>query len=209
MSDMISWIQSNWYELGNLAVQFAMLAVVVSYGRKALRILALPLTTSRAASQAQVELLEDLQKLAEPRGSGPHAEPEAAAHSRAGRMVSPIPEAPEGSHAEPAVLSHNEGISSWRALVTWLQAPMENRPGPAWRRVSRPVVSAEPEAVAYGGVGRMLSPMPEAPAGNQAEPAMLSHNKGISPWRALVAWLQAPMGNRPGPAWRRVSRQVS
>ena len=139
MSEMIDWIQSNWYELGNLAVQFAMLAVVVSYGRKALRILALPLATSRAASQAQVELLQDLQKRSETRGSRPPAEPESTAYGGVGRMLSPMPEAPAGSHAEPAVLARSEGISPWRALVAWLQAPMGNHPGPAWRRVSRQV----------------------------------------------------------------------
>jgi hypothetical protein len=179
---MIDWIQNNWYEFGNLAVQFAMLVVVVSYGRKALRILALPLTTSRAASQAQVELIEDLQKLTQTRGLRPQA--------------------------EPAVLARTERTSPWRALVVWLQTPMGNRPGPAWRRVSRPV-PAQPEAVAsYGGVGRMLS-MPEAPVGSYEEPAVPARRESISPMRALIVWLRAPMGNRPGPAWRRVSRQVS
>ena len=190
MSDIFAWIQSNWYELGNLTVQFAMLVVVLSLGRKALRILALPLTASRAASQAQVELLEDLQKLSETRGSQPPAEPEALA----------------GSHAEPAVFAHKD--APWHALEAWLQAPMGNRPGPVWRRVTRQV-PAEPEPASYGGVGRMLSPMPEAPASSHPEPPALVRSEGISPWRALVAWLQAPMGNRPGPAWRRVSRQVS
>ncbi len=133
MSDMIDWIQSNWYELGNLAVQLAMLAVVVSYGRKALRILALPLATSRTASQAQVELLQDLQKLSEKRGSRPPAQPEPVVYGGVGRMLSPMPEAPAGIHAEPAVLARSEVISPWRALVAWLQTPMGNAPV-AWRR---------------------------------------------------------------------------
>ena len=191
MNGMIDWIQNNWYEAGNLAVQFAMLVVIVSYGRKALRILALPLTTSRAASQAQVELIEDLQKLSDARGLRPHAGPQA----------------PAGSHAEPAFLPRSQRNSPWRALVVWLQTPMGNRPGPAWRRVSRPVPT-QPEAAGYGGVGRMLS-MPEAPVGNYEEPVMPARRQSLSPWRALVVWLQTPMGNRPGPAWRRVSRQVS
>jgi hypothetical protein len=139
MSDLIDWIQSYWYELGNLAVQIAMLAVVVSYGRKALRIMALPLTASRAASQAQVELLEDLEKLSETRISRPPAEPESPAYGGVGRMLSPMPETAAASHAEAAVPARSEDISPWRALVRWLQAPMGNRPGPAWRRVSRQV----------------------------------------------------------------------
>jgi len=133
MSEMIDWIQSYWYELGSLALQFAILAVVVSYGRKALRILSVPLAASRAASLAQVELLQDLQNLSETRGSRPAAESEAAAYGGVGRMLSPMPAASAGSHAEPAVLARREGISPWRALVAWLQTPMGNAPI-AWRR---------------------------------------------------------------------------
>jgi hypothetical protein len=139
MSDMIDWIQSYWFELGSLALQFAILAVVVSYGRKALRILSVPLATSHAVSQAQVELLQDLQKLSETRGSRPPAEPKAAAYGGVGRMLSPMPEAPAGGHAEPAISARREGISRWHALTAWLQTPMGNRPGPAWRRVTRQV----------------------------------------------------------------------
>jgi len=133
MSSMIDWIQNNWYEFGNLAVQIAMLAVVVSYGRKALRILSVPLATSRAASQAQVELLQDLEKLSETRGSRPPAQPASGAYGGVGRMLSPMPEAPAPRHAEQAVLARTEGISPWRALVAWLQTPMGNAPV-TWRR---------------------------------------------------------------------------
>ena len=138
VSDMIDWIQGHWYEIGSLALQFAILAVVVSYGRKALRILSVPLTTSRAASQAQVELLQDLQKLSETHGSRPPAEPKAAAYGGVGRMLSPMPAVPAGSHAEPA-LARREGLSPWHSLAAWLQTPMGNRPAPAWRRVIRQV----------------------------------------------------------------------
>ena len=185
-----------------------MLAVVVSYGRKALRILALPLTTSRAASQAQVELLEDLEKLTETRGPRAATEPKSPVYGGVGHVLSAMPEGPAASQAGPAVSVRRESTSSLRALAKWLQTPMGNRPGPAWRRVSRQV-PAEPEATAYGGVGRMLSPMPEAPAASHAEPVVMARSEAISPWRGLVKWLRTPMGNRPGPAWRRVSRQVS
>ena len=38
MSDIIDFVQTNWYELGSLAVQLAILAIVVSFGRRILRI---------------------------------------------------------------------------------------------------------------------------------------------------------------------------
>jgi len=139
LSDMSDWIQGHWYELGSLALQLAILAVVVSYGRKALRILSAPLAASRAASQAQVELLQDLQKLSETRDSRPPAEPKAVAYGGVGHVLSLTPAAPTGGAAETAVLAHREVISPWHALAAWLQTPTGNRPAPAWRRVIRQV----------------------------------------------------------------------
>ncbi|HEV2299891.1 MAG TPA: hypothetical protein VGR72_15405 [Candidatus Acidoferrales bacterium] len=141
MNDLLDFFQSNWYELGSLAFQFAILAVVVSFGRKALRILSAPLVASSVASQAQVELLQDLQKLSEPHVSRPVAQPESY--------------------------------------------------------VSRPV--AQPETPAYGGIGRMLSPMPATPAVSHAEPVAAAvsvspRREGPSLWQAAVLWLRTPMG---------------
>jgi hypothetical protein len=137
MSDIFDFIQSNWYEMGSLVFQFAILAVVVSFGRKALRILSAPLVASSVASQAQVELLQDLQKLsethvsrpaaqAEPQVSRPVAQPEAPAYGGIGRMLSPMPAV---SHVEPvaasvAVSPRREGPSLWQAVVIWLRTPM-------------------------------------------------------------------------------------
>lgn len=140
MSSISDWIQGYWYELASLALQFAILAAVVSYGRKALRLLSVPFAASRAASQAQVELLQDLQKLSETPAPPPPAEPKAeAAFGGVGRMLSPLPEAPAPNHDQPPAFAPHNGISPWRALIAWLQAPMGNHPEPAWRRVTRRV----------------------------------------------------------------------
>jgi hypothetical protein len=140
MSDMFDWIQSYWYELGSLAIQFAILAVAVSYGRKALRLLSAPLAASRAASQAQVELLQDLENLAETREPRPAAEPRATVYGGVGRMLSAMPEAPAGSEAERVAAARRERISPFDALVAWLQTPMGNNPhARPWRRVIRQV----------------------------------------------------------------------
>lgn len=135
MSDIIDFLQSNWYELGSLAVQFAILAIAVSFGRRILRILAIPLAASSAASQAQVELLQDLQKLSDTRESRPPEEPQPRAYGGVGRMLSPTPGAPTDNDAESAVLSHGEDPSPWRALVAWLKTPMN--PGASRRRIVR------------------------------------------------------------------------
>jgi hypothetical protein len=135
MSDMIDFVQSNWYELGSLAVQFAILAIVVSFGRRILRILSIPLAASSAASRAQVELLQDLQKLSDTHGSRPPEEPQPIAYGGVGRMLSPMPGAPADSDAESAVLSHREDRPPWRALVAWLETPMNA--GASRRRIIR------------------------------------------------------------------------
>ena len=135
MSDMIDFVQSNWYELGSLAVQFAILAIVVSFGRRILSILSIPLAASSAASQAQVELLQDLQKLSDTHGSRPPEEPQPAAYGGVGRMLSPLPGAPADDDAQSAVSSHREGRSPWRALVAWLKTPMN--PEASRRRIVR------------------------------------------------------------------------
>lgn len=135
MNDLLDFFQSNWYELGSLAFQFAILAVVVSFGRRALRILSAPLVASSVASQAQVELLQDLQKLSETHVSRPAAlpemhvsrpvaQPEAPAYGGIGRMLSPMPAAPAESHAEPEARPRREGPSLWQAVVLWLRTPM-------------------------------------------------------------------------------------
>lgn len=135
MSDFIDFLQSNWYELGSLAVQFAILAIVVSFGRRILSILAIPLAASSAASQAQVELLQDLQKLSDTHESRPPQEPQPVAYGGVGRMLSPMPGTPADNGAESAVVSHREGRSPLRALVAWLKTPMN--PGASRRRIIR------------------------------------------------------------------------
>lgn len=160
MGDILDFISSNWYELGSLLFQFAILAVAVSFGRKVLRILSAPLVASTVASQAQVELLQDLQKLSETQAPRPAAQPET--------------------------------------------------------RVSRPV--APPEAPTYGGIGRMLSPMPTAPAMSRAAfaespaeavaapVAAAPRRQGPSLWQSTVIWLRTPMGTyHPMPTRRQVS----
>lgn len=140
MSDIFDWIQSYWFEWGSLAIQLAILAVVISYGRKALRLLSAPLSASRAASRAQVELLEDLETLTGTPVSHHGAEPKATAYGGVGRMLSPLPEGAAEYQPEPTVPVRRDGGSPWRALVAWLQTPMGDNPhARPWRRVIRQV----------------------------------------------------------------------
>lgn len=53
---------------------------------------------------------------------------------------------------------------------------------------------AEPAPAAYGGVGRVLSPMPSEPI-RQYEPLAHQRIERTSTWRAMIGWLQAPIGS--------------
>ena len=133
MSDIIDFVQTNWYELGSLAVQLAILAIVVSFGRRILRILSIPLAASTAASQAQVELLQDLEKLSATHDSRPPEEPQPVTYGGVGRVLSAMPGTSANDDAESAALSHRQRRSPWRALVAWLKTPMN--PGASKRRI--------------------------------------------------------------------------
>ena len=67
---------------------------------------------------------------------------------------------------------------------------------------------AEAQPAGFGGVGRMLSPMPE-PQMQHATDASYQRGERTNPWHAMVRWLKAPMTNRTPVAWRRVTRQAS
>lgn len=72
---------------------------------------------------------------------------------------------------------------------------------------SRSYAPVEAHPAGFGGVGRMLSPMPEGQA-QQTEARSYRLTQRAYAWRAMVAWLKAPMTNR-GVVWRRVTRQIS
>lgn len=108
----------------------------------------------------------------------------------------------------------------WYARTTLRNSPASQRfrpqaePGPlgsevpSFSEVSPSYAPAEAQPAGFGGVGRMLSPMPE-PQLQPTEAATYHRPEQANPWRAVVKWLQAPMSNRGGMAWRRVTRQIS
>ena len=111
MSDISDWIQTNWFEMGSLLIQCAVLATLGLYGRKVLRIL--------TASYDQNEALRRLwfsNVAAEERITQQAFAP--AAFERAGRASGGV-------------------AAAWRDLITWLQAPMGSGGNGPTRRVMR------------------------------------------------------------------------
>ncbi len=110
MSELSDWVQTNWYELGSLLVQAAILAALLWYGRKTLKTI--------GASQQQMETLLSL-------SLAPGARVPAAPESTEGvelpwvdpwrRLVAWL-QAPMGSGA----------VTPWRRAVRWLQAPVRS-----------------------------------------------------------------------------------
>jgi hypothetical protein len=122
-----TWIQSNWYELGNLVAQFAFLAAGTWFARKILRTL--------RASQEQVGALLKLSmtgSVAERPSSSVIAERTLSGASPYWLTPSePIPSV----LSEPAEMGPPRWEAASRSVLTWLQAPMSSAEVAPWRRV--------------------------------------------------------------------------
>ena len=108
MSELSDWIQSNWFELGSILVQCAVLATLTGYGRKLLRILVASYNQNEALRRLWLSNLTDEQRTTQ------------QAFAPAG--------VERGSHGPGGV------VAACRNLITWLQAPMgSGRIGPSRR----------------------------------------------------------------------------
>jgi hypothetical protein len=101
VNEMSDWIQSNWFELGSLLVQCAILATLAWYGRKTLRILRDP--------QNQGATLERLRPLT-------------ATAEQPTLQQTVTPTRPEGAQDD-----FGGTAAAWPNLISWLQAPMRRR----------------------------------------------------------------------------------
>jgi hypothetical protein len=108
MSEVSDWMQSNWYELGSLLLQMALLVAGVCFARKILRTL-----------KAWQEQLGALVKLPVLDAAGERAAPPAAVE-RAARVAEP-------AHALPDREAGGAGMAATRAsLLHWLQTPIRS-----------------------------------------------------------------------------------
>jgi hypothetical protein len=134
MNELSTWMQSNWYALGNLFIEGAVLAVVVWFARKILRTL--------RASQEQVGALLKMSvtgAIAE-RTSSPAASERSFANASPYWLTpsSEVPAAPlQGLHESRPGLGHRtivwlktpmkrSEVAPWRRAIKWLQAPVRS-----------------------------------------------------------------------------------
>jgi len=124
-----TWIQSNWYALGNLLAQFAFLAAGIWFGHKILR--------AMRASQEQVGALLKLSVTGlttERASSSVIAERTLSGGSPYWLTPSEIPPV---SAVEPQVNGPSRWVFARHKLVVWLQTPMSSGEVAPWRRVVR------------------------------------------------------------------------
>ena len=131
MNELSTWMQSNWYALGNLFIEGAFLAAGVWFARKILRTL--------RASQEQVGALLKMSvagTVAE-RTSSPAASERSFANASPYWLTpsSEVPAAPlQGLHESRPGLGHRtivwlktpmkrSEVAPWRRAIKWLQAP--------------------------------------------------------------------------------------
>jgi hypothetical protein len=127
MTEFSTWIQTNWYALGNLLAQAAFLAAGIWFARKVLR--------TMRASQEQVGALL---KLSVTGSATERQSPVAVAERSLGG--SPYWLAPEAERSSVSVLEAREKgpgrlATAGHRVMVWLETPMNSahRPSP-WRR---------------------------------------------------------------------------
>jgi len=130
MTEFTTWMQSNWYALGNLLCQFVFLAAGIWFARKIL--------TTMRASQEQVGALLKLSvtgALAERQSPSAIAERSFASASPFWLTPSEAPSAGSPEHAESS--SSHPVATVKHGLIVWLQTPMSSGSVAPWRKAIR------------------------------------------------------------------------
>ncbi len=126
MSEITAWMQSNWYELGNLFAEFVFLAVGIWFARKVLRTL--------RASQEQVGTLIKLTVA----GAVPERQSANTAAERSFATGSPYwltpSDAPPVDQPAPIDNGPSRMSSAGHGLVAWLNTPMNSSGTAPWRK---------------------------------------------------------------------------
>ncbi len=121
MREITAWMQSNWYELGNLFAEFVFLAVGTWFARKVLRTL--------RASQEQVGTLIKLTVA----GTIPERQSTNTAAERSFVTGSPYwitpSDAPPADQSRPLDDGPSRFSAAGHSIVAWLNTPMSSGSG--------------------------------------------------------------------------------
>lgn len=129
MNEFATWMQGNWYALGNLLSQFSFLIAGIWFARKILN--------HMRASQEQFGALLKLSIT----GALADRQTQSIASGRTLADSSPYwltPSEPGPAPAEePVEPGPNRWAVAWQSTILWLRAPMSSGEVVAWRRVVR------------------------------------------------------------------------
>ena len=125
MNEFTTWMQSNWYELGNLFTDFVFLAVGIWFARKILR--------SIRASQEQVGALIKLTVA----GTVPERQSASTAAERSFATGSPYWLTPSEVPANQPELSESRLSNAGHGIVARLNTPMKSGSAAPWRKAIR------------------------------------------------------------------------
>ncbi len=129
MNEFTAWIQSNWYELGNLVSQFILVAAGIWFARKILRTL--------RASQEQAGALLKLSV------TGAMSDRQSPSAVNGGSFANASPywltpgETPPVDPAQPSESGLNQRASARHGLIAWLNEPISRGGVAPWRRAIR------------------------------------------------------------------------
>jgi hypothetical protein len=210
MNGLGDWFQNNWIDLARLLVQCAILAVLVRYGRKMLATL--------RASQEQVGALLKLSvsDSVEEQRPAPAAEPPARQYERPSVSIrEPEPEPEREPEPEPVFAGavwrasfagereHTLGGRVIGAAPAFANSPAFTTPpgfSAAPQRAESPSLTPWVSAPVSAPAGEPLRLNQEAAAPIVPRPSASSwlqapmRSSGVSPWRKVMRWLQAPAG---------------
>ena len=122
-----TWIQSNWYELGNLLSQFAFLAAGIWFARKILR-------TMRASQEQFGALLKLSMTSSVTERPSSSVIAERTLNGASPYWLTPAEPTPPVL-SEPAETGPTRWEMARRSVLAWLQAPMSSAEVTPWRRV--------------------------------------------------------------------------
>jgi hypothetical protein len=200
MSDFSDWLQNNGIDLARLAVQCAILAVVVSYGRKLLKTL--------RASQEQVGALLKLSvsdtsaQQASP-AAVTESEPSLEAKSFSSLMPEPLHTPSEASSRSTYDTEREHSLGGRVLRESGSVAVAEEEPPSFTPWVAAPSMESQrvevPQHVDVPQRVELRAPY-VAPSGNPISrwlqaPIRRPGVRRVNPLRKMVRWLQAPAGN--------------
>jgi len=122
MNEISTWVQGNWYNLGNLLSQFAFLLAALWFARKILK--AVRSTQEQFGTLLKLSMTDGLKPTTTVHRSAPYVMAEWPTASEAPTLSIPEPE-PRSKRL----------ANAYRGVIRWLQTPMGSGQAAHWRRV--------------------------------------------------------------------------